>query len=83
MGKRKEQNLESVHIEYHVHSDDLFKIVVGTFFHNEKLAEFFLPRKKDQSPMDIDNTAVKYRLKKDFGITFDHNSATTYYNKKD
>ena len=46
MGKRKEQNFESVHIEYRVHSESLFKIVVGTFFHNEKLAEFFIPRKK-------------------------------------
>lgn len=82
MGKRKEQNFESVHIEYHVHSEDLFKIVIGTFYHNEKLAEFFLPRKKDQSPMNVDSKAVAYRAKKDFGITFEHNSAT-YYNKKD
>lgn len=79
MSKRKEQNFESVHIEYHVHSDKLFKIIVGTFFYNKKIVEFFLPRKKEQSPMEVDHTALKFRLKKDFGITFDHNSATYYY----
>lgn len=79
MSKRKEQNFKSVHIEYHVHSEALFKIVVGTFFNKEKLVEFFLPRKKEQSPMEVDHTALKFRLKKDFGITFDHNSATYYY----
>ena len=78
MSKRKEQHFESVHIEYRRHSDDLFKIVVGSFFYNEKLAEFFLPRAKGQSPVDVDSTAVKYRLKKDFGITFGHNSASYY-----
>lgn len=82
MGKRKEQHFESVHIDYHVHSDKLFKIIVGTFFYNEKIVEFFLPRDKNQSPMNVDSVALKYRLKKDFGITFDHNSAS-YHIKKD
>jgi hypothetical protein len=80
MSKRKEQHFESVHIEYHTHSDKLFKIVVGTFYDHNTLAEFFLPREKNQSPANIDIAVVKYRLKKDFGFTFDHNSAT-YYNK--
>lgn len=74
--KKLIKHMTSVHIDYHCYSDKLFKIVVGTVFYHEKLAEFFLPRTNEQLPSNISSIAVKYRLKKDFGITYDNNSAT-------
>jgi len=78
MGKKKTQHYQSVHINYIQHSDQLFKLVVieGVFSNGKVLAEFFLPRTAGQSPVDIDSDVVRARLKRDFHITFTHNSAT-------
>lgn len=78
MGKKKEQHFDSVHIDYIRHSDKLFKLIVYVgWFNNQKVvAEFFIPRSEGQSPVNIDGDAVRARLKRDFHITFTHNSAT-------
>lgn len=73
---KNKQHFNSVHIEYIRYSDSLFKIRIVTFYHNDELCQFFIPRKKGQSPIDIDPKVIQYRARKDFGITFDHNSAT-------
>lgn len=73
--KKLDTHYKSVHIDYYRYSDELFKIVVGTFFYHEKIAEFFLPRTDKQLPHNI-SIAIKYRLKRDFGITYSNNSAT-------
>ena len=74
--KKLNTHYESVHIDYYRYSDELFKIVVGTFFYHDKIAEFFLPRTDKQLPHNISSIAIKYRLKRDFGITYNHDSAT-------
>lgn len=74
--KKLNTHYESIHIDYYCYSDELFKIVVSTFFYHDKIAEFFLPRIDRQLPYNISSIAIKYRLKRDFGITYYSNSAT-------
>lgn len=74
--KNKVTHYKTIHIKYFTHSDSLFKLEVYTFPKDEKLCEFFLPRKDNQRYIDIDYNAIVSRLKRDFFITFDHNSAT-------
>ena len=74
--KPSKNHYKTVHIEFVRYSDKLFKIVVSTFFNQDFLAEFYIPRKEGQLPHDIDPEIIKFRLKKECGITFNHNTAT-------
>jgi len=78
MAKKKTQHFQSVHIDSIRHSDKLFKLIVyvGWFENKKVVAEFFIPRYEGQTPVNIDDGAVRARLKRDFGITFDHEYST-------
>jgi len=88
--KKKTQHFESVHIETDVYTstDDRVHVVIGTFFHNEKLCEFWVTRSavlehKHQtgSLKWVDPEIIKFRAKHDFGITYDHYSSGSYVTK--
>ena len=73
--KKQQKHYDSIHIEY-VRMEKFFKIIIKEFgVSNKEIAQFYLPRTGDESPISIDKKHIRYRLKKDFGITYDHNSA--------
>jgi hypothetical protein len=78
------QHFKSVHVETNIYSDnakDIVKVVIGTFYHNEKICEFWVPRAavitmthRAGISQWVDPALIRNRAKHDFNITYDHYS---------
>lgn len=82
--KKKTQHFKSVNVKTNVYEalqNNLpnVKVQVQTFYHNELICEFFVPSSSLVTlgmTKWVPSEIVKSRAKHDFGITWDHSSAT-------